>query len=312
MKLEDIIFITENWKGTETNYLFSVKDYLEIITDAYKDSPQDMARAVEELYQTKERKDGTLERGWLELYVSSNKSFYARFCGNEAELNGFLLGYGNHDDKVIPLDETKCSPECLEVLKAYGIGTDGHSLFNSLHYEAVEHDFHAGEIVRNLNESDYRILEKLSPNNLLLMSVNTGEILVGVNTQYYQRTPKGGYTSHDSVICGIEWGQGIYLGNRITNIDFEGIRSSYGVPKEKETLAQYRDRLKHEFRLYESLKDNMNVTHEMREAAWKSMNAVFATEDYDTFLAFLNKGFYDGNFRGILEETQQKKQEKSR
>lgn len=312
MKLEDIIFITENWKGTETNYLFAPKDYLEVIMNAYKDSPQDITRAVEELYQTKERKDGTLGRGWSELYVSSNKSFYARFCGDESELSGFLLGYGNHDDKVVPFDVEKCSPECLEVLRAYGIGTDGLPVFNSLHYELTEHDFYAGEVVRNLNGSYYRVMEVLGSNNLLLISVAAGNLLVGVNTQYYQRTPKEGYSSPDSVICGIEWGQGIYLGNQITNIDFESIRSSYGVPEDRETLRQYRDRLKHEFRLYESMKDNTNVTHEMREAAWKSQNTVFETEDYDTFLAFLDKGFYDGKFRGVLEESPQKKPEKSR
>lgn len=313
MKLEDMILVIENRKGTETMYLLGLPDYMEMVLRACEDSAIDMADAVKQLYDTREHGEG-----WSELYFAGNKSSQAKFCVSEAQLRGFLLGLKEDGTTEKPsFEEERCTPDCLEVLRAYGMGTDGHSIFNSLHYEKVEHDFHEGETVRNMNGSDYRIMEVLSPQNLLLMSVKTGELLVGVNTQYYQRTPKEGYSSLDSVISGIEWGNGIYLGNKITSIDFESIRNSYGIPKEAETLTQYRDRLKHEYRLYESLADNANVTHELREAAWKSREAVFETEDYDTFLAFLDKGFYDRNFRGIApeeqqKENQQKMQEKAR
>lgn len=313
MKLEDMILVIENRKGTETMYLLGLPDYMEMVLRACEDSAIDMADAVKQLYDTREHGEG-----WSELYFAGNKSSQAKFCVSEAQLRGFLLGLKEDGTTEKPsFEEERCTPDCLEVLRAYGMGTDGHNLFNTLHYEKVEHDFHAGETVRNMNGSDYRIMEVLSPQNLLLMSVKTGELLVGVNTQYYQRTPKEGYSSLDSVISGIEWGNGIYLGNKITSIDFESIRNSYGIPKEAETLTQYRDRLKHEYRLYESLADNANVTHGLREAAWKSREAVFETEDYDTFLAFLNKGFYDRNFRGIApeeqqKENQQKMQEKAR
>lgn len=313
MKLEDMILVIENRKGTETMYLLGLPDYMEMVLRACEDSAIDMADAVKQLYDTREHGEG-----WSELYFAGNKSSQAKFCDSEAQLRGFLLGLKEDGTTEKPsFEEERCTPDCLEVLRAYGMGTDGHNLFNTLHYEKVEHDFHAGETVRNMNGSDYRIMEVLSPQNLLLMSVKTGELLVGVNTQYYQRTPKEGYSSLDSVISGIEWGNGIYLGNKITSIDFESIRNSYGIPKEAETLTQYRDRLKHEYRLYASLADNANVVHELREAAWKSREAVFETEDYDTFLAFLNKGFYDRNFRGIApeeqqKENQQKMQEKAR
>jgi len=313
LKLEDMILVIENRKGTETMYLLGLPDYMEMVLRACEDSAIDMADAVKQLYDTREHGEG-----WSELYFAGNKSSQAKFCVSEAQLRGFLLGLKEDGTTEKPsFEEERCTPDCLEVLRAYGMGTDGHSIFNSLHYEKVEHDFHVGETVRNMNGSDYRIMEVLSPQNLLLMSVKTGELLVGVNTQYYQRTPKEGYSSLDSVISGIEWGNGIYLGNKITSIDFESIRNSYGIPKEAETLTQYRDRLKHEYRLYASLADNANVAHELREAAWKSREAVFETEDYDTFLAFLNKGFYDRNFRGIAleeqqKENQQKMQEKAR
>ncbi len=301
MKLEEMILVTENRKGTETIFLLGLSDYMELVLKSCEDSAHDVADAVKQLYDS--RKDAAV---CSELYFAANKSCQARFCVSEGQLRGFLMGLNENGTTEKPdFDEGRCTPECLEVLKAYGISTDGRSLFNTLHYEAVEHDFQNGEIVRNLNGSDYRVMEVLSPKNLLLMSVSTGEMIVGVGTQYYERTPKEGCGSPDSKIRGIEWGQGVYLGNRITDIAYEKIRSSYGIPKEQETLLQYRNRLKHEFRLYESLTDNQNVAHEMREAAWKSMNEVFETEDYQTFCTFLDKGFYDWNFRGKVEINSQ-------
>ena len=213
--------------------------------------------------------------------------------------------------KTPVFDGTRCTMECFEVLKAYGIRTDGHSLSEGFCYEAVEHVFYAGENVKNLNGSSYRVLEMLSPKNLLLISESTGEILVGMGTQYYERSPKGDHVSPDSVIRGIEWGQGIYLGNRITNIDFAGVRNRYGITKEEESLEQYHDRLKHEFGLYESLAGNTNVTHEIKEAARRSQNAVFGTEDHKTFCIFLDEGIYDQKFCGRGED-QQPKRERSR
>lgn len=308
MKLEEMILVVENWKGTETIFLLGLSDYMEMVLRACGESAICVADAVRQLYDSK--KDG---KQCSEIYFAGNKSSQAKFCKDVAQLRGFLLGMQEEGIMEPPtFDESRCTPECLEVLKAYGVGTDGHDLFNSLHYEPIEHGFKAGETVRNLNGSDYKVLEVLSPKNLLLMAVSTGEILVGVNTQYYQRTPKEGYSSSDSVICGIEWGSGVYLGKRVTNVIFEKLRSSYGVSEEQETLAQFRDRKEYEFRLYQSLMDCTSVSHMVRTASRKSLDDVFGTEDYETFLAFLEKGYYDGDFRGTEKKEQQMEYEKSR
>lgn len=309
MRLEEMILVTENWKGTETIFLLGLPDYMQMVISACVDSAYDMADAVKQLYDS--QKD---MKYCSELYFAANKSSQARFCISPEQLRGFLLNM--QDGEAVSgkpvFDESRCTPECLEVLKAYGIGKDGHSLFNSLHYEQEEHNFHVGETVRNLNGTDYRVLDILSKENLLLMNVRSGEILVGVGTKYYQRTPKEGYASPDSMICGIEWGHGAYLGNRIADIVFEDVRSRYGTAKEEETLAQYRNRIKYEYRLYQSLAECMDVSHAIRNAAWKSLDDKFGTEDYDTFLAFLQKGYYDGNFQGIKEERNQMEKGKSR
>lgn len=99
-------------------------------------------------------------------------------------------------------DESMCTPGCLEVLKAYGLGTDGRPLSCRFHYEQTGHVFHAGESIKNLYGGKYHILEVLDPKNLLLMSENTGEILVGVDTEYFKRTPSGTYMPPRTVRSG--------------------------------------------------------------------------------------------------------------
>jgi len=309
MKLEEMILVTENRKGTESIFLLGFPDYMEMVLAACGESAADIADTIQQLYKAKEEK-----KGCSELYFAGNKSCQAMFCTGIPQLRDFLMGKKEEAARgEIPVfDETRCTRECFEVLRAYGIGTDGYSLSEGFHYEPVEHVFYSGEIVKNLNGSFYRVLEILSPKNLLLTAENTGEILVGIGTQYYERTPKGSPVPVDSVIRGIEWGQGIYLGNRITNVDFAGIRNSYGIAKEEETLTQYHDRLKHEFCLYESIACNTSVAHEIREAAGRSQNAVFGTEDYKAFCIFLDKGIYDQDFCGREESFQQPKREKIR
>ncbi len=303
MKLEDMILVVENRKGTETMFLLGLSDYMEMVLKACEDSAIDIADAVQQLYDTK--KGGT---GWSELYFRTNKSSQARFCVSKGQLQGELLGV--QENGIIGVkpefDEERCNPECLEVLRAHGIDTDGRSSFNSLHYEAVDHHYHIGEIVDNLNGSSYRVMELFSPENLLLMSVDSGEMIVGVNTQYYKRTPKEGYSSPDSVICGIEWGQGVYLGNRVADISYESLRQSYGISPKQETLTQFRERLKREFRLYDSISESESLVFTIKEASRKSLDEKFGTQNYDEFYGLLDRGYYDGLFKGITQDERQK------
>lgn len=47
------------------------------------------------------------------------------------------------------------------------------------------------------------------------MNMKSGEFNVALNTQYYKRS-----TNFSAVEYGIEWGNGVYLGNNIMLIDF--------------------------------------------------------------------------------------------
>lgn len=152
MKLEDVILVTENRKGTEIKYLSSFEDYFELLTQIQMGDAMELSHMIKHLFQTKE------DKGCVETYVSANKTIYAKFCNSEAELRGFLLGLKDEGQEKATFNEEKCSAECFAVLETYGLQPDGHSLFNSLHYESQEYHFKVGESLHNLNGNDYIVL----------------------------------------------------------------------------------------------------------------------------------------------------------
>lgn len=305
MKIEEMILVTDNNKGSETNYLASFEDYLEVIKAAYPNSVKDMADAVAALYDTKQKPED-----WSEIYFMSNKTSYARFCNSESQLRGFLLGTFNetNEEKTnFTFDEGRCSKKCFEVLRAYDIKPDGHSLMGSFVYQNLDHAFQTGEIIHNMNGSDYRILEVLAPDNLLLLSQNTGEICVGVGTQLMAKYPKGEErTSHDSILTGVSWSHGIYLGKNIRAIDFDKIQKMYGRPEKIESLGDYRNSLKKTFSMYQKIMENETLTAEVREAATNSIYTEFGTGREQAFLDSLEDGKYDGGFHGRSAERKEK------
>ncbi len=303
MKLENMILVTENCKGTETIFLLNLPDYMAMVLKACEDSAIDMADAISQLYSTKEGKNGCSE-----LYFRANISSQARFCASEGQLRSFLMGIGSeeaNEEKPV-FDDSRCSEECFEVLKAYGIGTDGHSLLNSLHYEAVAHDFRQGEILHNLNGRDYRVLAVLSEKNLLLMSQPDGQYIVAVNTLMYERSPKEGQVSEDNVIKGVEWGQGVYLGHNLTKIDLDGIIQEYGRPRKINSIGDYRNEERWKFVKLKSMSNNTNLGQTVRWAAEKELMDTFGTVDREIFEKNLDKGSYDNGFHQPGKEKKEK------
>lgn len=300
MKLEDMILVTENRKGTESIFLLNLPGYMEMVLNACEDSAMDVADAVKQLYETKAGKGGSSE-----LYFRADISSQAVFCMGEAHLRCFLLGLqdGSAKKEKPVFDETRCSPECFEVLKAYGIGTDGHSLMNTLHYEKKEYDFCQGEILHNLNGSDYRVLSVLDENNLFLMSQSNGQYIVAVNTVMYERYAKEGCPTQDSVIKGIEWGHGVYLGTDIMKIDLDGIMQEYGSLKPANTIMDYREEAVWQFRKLKSLSQNERLAPVVRWAAEENLGDTFGTTDRERFEHNLEKGDYDAGFQKTQKET---------
>lgn len=221
MKLKDLILVTNNNKGTETRYLAGLEDYMAVLFRAFEGSETEVAHAVKELCQTKENSL------WAEVYAAANKSFHARFCGNEQELRDFLMGNHAMAGKEAVFDREACTQECLDVLTAYNMDHRGISLMGKLHYEQQEHRFRQGETLHNLNGSDYSVLMVLGGNDLLLMAQGSGQFLIAEGTKAYARYPKEGTYPEDSIIRGIEWDSGIYLGNDLSVIDIDHIRKEY-------------------------------------------------------------------------------------
>ena len=71
----------------------------------------------------------------------------------------------------VSFDKDRCTKECLDVLTAYNMDHEGHPLIGALHYEKMEYDFRQGEVLHNLNGSDYSVLMVLNQNDLFLMAL---------------------------------------------------------------------------------------------------------------------------------------------
>ena len=56
--------------------------------------------------------------------------------------------------------------------------TKGRVSIGSLSYKKLDTVFKQGQVLRNFNGRDYRVMEKLSEKNLLLMDVVTGSFVV--------------------------------------------------------------------------------------------------------------------------------------
>lgn len=294
MKLEDMVMVVENQKGTETNFLMDLTDYMKEICSRFAEP---VADAIGALYKTKE--GGT---DWSDLYFAANKSVHASFCTGEPQLRGFLAGKFNNGEWSF--DEGRCSKECLDVLRIYNLKPDGQPLFPYLHYEPVEHTFHAGEVLHNMNGNDYRVLAALSPDDLLVMSLTDSQLIVGRGVKLYERYPKGERPDDDSVVTGIEWDHGVYLGSDITRVDFDILKQEYGEPDRVENVSDLRDMVRKNFWMQKNVEMKEGLPGRVRNAARDGLEDTFGTSEPDVFDKMLDKGMYDGMYHAKEEQKQ--------
>ena len=119
--------------------------------------------------------------------------------------------------------------------------TKGKVSIGSLSYTELYSAFEQGEVFRNFNGRDYRVMEKLSPKNLLLQDELSGDFVVAVGVQLFARHPRGTEAKEENCLIGIEWGHGVYLSSTPSAIDFRHIRQEYGTERKIEGIYQYRD-----------------------------------------------------------------------
>lgn len=296
MELNKIILVIENRKRTETNLLLTFEDYKANMLMHVSDAPNEMADVVSDLYESLADKDH-----WGEFYINGNQSVSARLCNGEQQLRQFLMGGFNSSDQTVRFDEERCSNRCLETLKAIGIGANGRGAGIRYQYEPVEKTFSQGEILHNLNGTDYRVLEKLSARNLLLLNEGSGQFVVAVGVSFFVRFPKEELLTMDNGVYGIEWGHGVYHCASPSLIDFQRIREEYGELREIKTLADFRNVQSEKFYLFRKIINSPFMDESVKEAAQNSMYEIFSTGKEDVFLDNLSEGMYDRGFLGTQE-----------
>ena len=77
MKIEEILLVVENDKGTETGFLMDFANYFAVMQGICGEDVQELGKSIQELYRTRE------STAWTDLYAAANKSYHARFCGSE-------------------------------------------------------------------------------------------------------------------------------------------------------------------------------------------------------------------------------------
>ncbi len=85
MDLKDMILVTENDRGTETNMLMTLDDYKSFI------AVDDMSELADNLLQLG-RTLGEADN-FAEYYRAANVTVFARFCKDDIQLGHFLQGF---------------------------------------------------------------------------------------------------------------------------------------------------------------------------------------------------------------------------
>ena len=142
--MQDMIMVTENWKGTETNMLLNFTDYMKDIVFHTNKEKMEIALEVLELENTR-----NLKTDWVETYLAANKSYSARYCADYNQLISFLKGMLNDNYANTRFDCERCSKDCLEKLQELGI-----SIYGRIVQEA--------EIAKEVRDYEVEVKEVLS------------------------------------------------------------------------------------------------------------------------------------------------------
>ena len=292
MKLEDMVLVKEHLKGRTLNYLSTIDDFMLIHVRRKTDSLVMSGQIVLDLSKTL-----TDDSKWIQLQFSESKRVEARFCTCESQLRGFLGGRFDEAGVKTIFEEAMCNAYCLDKLGSLGMRMDGNSNPKfQFTYQPVESRFEQGEVLHNFNDRDYKVIEKLSANNLIVMDAVSGNFTVAIGAGMYQRYPKGEVPTEDNAMTCLEWDHGVYLGNTPSLIDFSAIRQKYGEVEEIETIYDYRHSLVDQFDALKRITKNPLLPDSVKSEAENAMYEKFMTGRDDTFSNNLQEGKYDKGF----------------
>ena len=302
MKLEDIVLVKEYVKGRVMNYLSTLDDFMLIHARLKTDSIVMSGQIAFDLTKTL-----TDEWKWSVVEFSEYKRTEARFCTSEAQLRGFLGGRFDNSEQKTVFSEQLCNAYCLDKVASLGIRLDGDTNGKiQFTYKAVERNYNQGDILYNFNGSYYRVMEKFSARNLLLMDVNKGNMIVAIGTGTYTRYPKSEIPTKDNQTIAIEWEHGFYLGVSPSRIDFAMLREKYGEVREVKNLSDFRLQQNDIFLLYKKIVESPLLETTVKEAAVNAMNDIFMTGREEVFRENLDSGKYDQSLLGIKDLQKEK------
>lgn len=236
MKVDDMILVIENDKGSEKNTILNFEDYLKFVGADRMDGAAEVAECVRELCSTK-----TDKSKWAKVCFKVNHSVQAKYCYNEQMLTSFVYGYLN-EDREWGFSSENMSKDCERKLRFLGYDSQGKISRDVPHYEKMDTKFKAGDILHNFNGSDYRVMELYSEKNMLLMNMENGKMVVGKGVSMYARCPSGESVHDPDAVTGIEWDHGIYLSDVCSAIDFKQLKENYKAEEEELSAADKTDK----------------------------------------------------------------------
>ena len=291
MNLTDIVLVTENDKGTETNMLMTVDDYKRFV---------DLSELSEQMLILG-RTLGEADN-YAEYYRTANVTVFARLCRDDVQLGHFLQGIYN-DSKEFRFDKQASSPECILKMKEIGMTDRGWIDDFILHYEKNDRTFERGQTFHNFNDHDYMVLEALSPKNLVVMDMKSGSLTIALGVTEYKRYPKDEKPTNDNTTIGVSWEHGIYLGSTLSTTNFRMYKKEYGTPEKVEDIYDYRAKLKRKFYFLEDLSKDHDIPKKIQNDILHEMYEKFSTLEEDTFIDRLEDGKYDA---GFVKEPEQR------
>lgn len=294
MNLTDIVLVTENDKGTETNMLMTVDDYKRFVDiEDLSDLSEQMLLLGRTLGEA---------NNFSEYYRTANFTVFARLCRDDVQLGHFLQGLYN-DSKEFRFDKEASSPECVVKMKEIGMTDRGWIDDFILHYEKNDRTFERGQTFHNFNDHDYMVLEALSPRNLVVMDMKSGSLTIALGATEYKRYPKDEKPTNDNTTIGVSWEHGIYLGSTLSTTNFRMYKKEYGTPEKVEDIYDYRAKLKRKFYFLEDLSKDHDIPKKIQNDILHEMYEKFSTLEEDTFIDRLEDGKYDA---GFVKEPEQR------
>lgn len=300
MRTTDIILVIEKNQDMEMNSILTLQDFKKYAGVEDNAEKPETAGFMLELGRSLGEPDA-----WIVGVNGSSFPFSARFCTDANQLGSFLQGRMNAAVNWKFMPESS-SPECMDKMKKIGMTDKGWIDDYELHYEKLDQTFKRGQRFHNFNGSDYMVLEKLSDTNLLVVDIRKGNLVVALGVNEYARYPSGQEPTEDNTVYGVSWENGVYLGNKLSSINFRALKKTYGTPDPVEDVYDYRANVKQKFYAMHDLLNDDLVTEEVKKAALGSLYTEFGTSVEETFIDNFYDGKYDSGFRDVPSVSEEK------